>query len=316
MEMKKVYLQGRYLTSINYYKQLINDNLKLNWTLVEDPNDCDYFLSFDSVSIRSKKTDAKYFLIRSEPIIILPWCYSKKNCAQFDLIIDVGKPQRLGLNVVPQPQNISILNRNQSCKENRLVIINSNLLSFRSGELYSLRRAAIFNLDFIDLYGHGWNISLLSKIKNVSIEFYRVIKYPTRLNLRGIKLYFRNIKWYGGAIENKFEVLSNYKYTLVIENTKGYLSEKLFDALVSGCIPIYVGEDLGLFNIPEGLVIQSKANIDSVLHSYELAKKLDYEQWRRKCLDWLENANTIDEWSYSSFIPNIRDCIEKMDFRF
>jgi hypothetical protein len=108
--MKKVYLQGRYLTSINYYKQLINDNLKLNWTLVEDPNDCDYFLSFDSVSIRNKKTDTKYVLIRSEPIIILPWCYSKKSCAQFDLIIDVGKPQRLGLNVIPQPQNIYILN--------------------------------------------------------------------------------------------------------------------------------------------------------------------------------------------------------------
>lgn len=312
--MKKVYLHGRYLTSINYYKQLINDNLNLNWTLVEDPNDCDYFLSFDSVSICSKKTNTKYILIRSEPSIILPWCYRKKNCAQFDLIIDVGKPQRLGLNVVPQPQNISILNRNQSCKENRLALINSNLLSFRSGELYSLRRAAIFNFDFIDLYGHDWDISLLSKIKNASIEFYRVIKYPTRLNLRGIKLYFRNVKWYGGAIENKFEVLSNYKYTLVIENTKGYLSEKLFDALVSGCIPIYVGEDLSLFNIPEGLVIQSQANIDSVLYSYELAKKLDYERWQRKCLDWLENTNTSDKWSYSRFIPNIRDCIEKSGF--
>lgn len=312
--MKKVYLQGRYLTSINYYKKLINDNSKLNWTLVEDPNDCDYFLSFDSVSIRSKKANTKYILIRSEPSIILPWCYSKKYYAQFDLIIDVGKPQKSGLNVVLQPQNISEFNRNKSRTENRLAVINSNLLSFRSDELYSLRRAAIFNFDFIDLYGHGWDIPLSSKIKNVSIEFYRVIKYPNKLNLRGMKLYFRKIKRCRGAIENKFEVLSNYKYTLVIENSKGYLSEKLFDALVSGCIPIYVGEDLSLFNIPNGLVIQSQANIDSVLYSYELAKKLDYERWCKECLDWLGNANTIDKWSSSRFIPNIRDCIEKNGF--
>ncbi len=312
--MKKVYLQGRYLTSINYYKQLINDNANLNWTSVEDPNDCDYFLSFDSVSIRSKKTNTKYILIRSEPSIILPWCYSKKYCAQFDLIIDVGKPQKLGLNVVHQPQNISIIYKNKNREENRLVIVNSNLLSFRSGELYSLRRAAIINFDFIDLYGHGWDISLSSKIKNTSIESYRVVKYPTKLSLRGIKLYFRNIKWSRGAIENKFEVLSNYKYTLVIENTKGYLSEKLFDALVSGCIPIYVGEDLSLFNIPEGLVIQCQANLDSILYSYEIAKRLDYELWRRKCFDWLENVDILEQWSYSSFIPNIRDCIKSNGF--
>ena len=312
--MKKVYLQGRYSTSINYYKRLINDNTNLKWTSVDDPNDCDYFLSFDSVSIHSKKTNTKYILIRSEPKIILPWCYSRKYCARFDLVIDVGKPQGLGLNVVCQPQDFSIIYKKKNYKGNRLVIVNSNLLSFRSGEVYSLRRAAIFNFDFIDLYGRDWDISLSSKIKNTIIESIRVIKYPTKLNLRGYKLYFKNIKRSRGAIENKFEVLSNYKYALVIENTKGYLSEKLFDALISGCIPIYVGEDLSLFNIPEGLVIQCQANIDSILESYELAKRLDYELWRRKCFDWLENTDTLEQWSYSSFFPNIKNCIKSSGF--
>jgi hypothetical protein len=314
VEIKKVYLQGRYLTIINSYKTSISSNPKLNWILVEDPNDCDYFLSFDSVSISNKNINTKYVLIRSEPKIILPWCYNKKILKQFDLVIDVGKPQKPGLNVVPHPQNLFRLRRNDIRRENKLAMVNGNLLSLRNGEQYSLRRAAIFNFEFLELYGRGWDTSLLSKIKNICIEFYKVVKYPTNFNFHGMKYYFRDVRCSNGAVEDKFEILSNYKYTLVIENSKGYMSEKLFDALVSGCIPIYVGEDLASFDIPEEFAIRSEANIVSILHSYEFAKKLDYEQWRRKCFYWLENPGTIEKWSYSRFIFNINDCIKKNVF--
>ena len=153
--MKKIFLQGRYSKSVDYYSKLISENSELNWTVVNDPNNCDYFLSFDSVVISNKNIRTKYILIRSEPKIILPWCYTKKYCKKFDLILDVGKTHKLELRVVPQPQNILELKKNNNREERRLVMINSNLLSIRRGELYSLRRAAIHNFECIDLYGQA-----------------------------------------------------------------------------------------------------------------------------------------------------------------
>ena len=44
--------------------------------------------------------------------------------------------------------------------------------------------------------------------------------------------------------------------TLVIENEKTYLSEKLFNALLAGCIPIYIGPELTKFKLPRGIAIE------------------------------------------------------------
>ena len=43
-----------------------------------------------------------------------------------------------------------------------------------------------------------------------------------------MKSYFRFFSNYLGEIEDKKEVLSKYKYSIVIENSSDYLSEKLF----------------------------------------------------------------------------------------
>ena len=45
------------------------------------------------------------------------------------------------------------------------------------------------------------------------------------------------------AVQDKFDVLNQYKYALVIENSieKNYFSEKILDGLISGCRVIYCG---------------------------------------------------------------------------
>lgn len=48
---------------------------------------------------------------------------------------------------------------------------------------------------------------------------------------------------YRGPSTSKWKALSRYKYNLVIENANEdyYISEKVFDALICGCMPIYYG---------------------------------------------------------------------------
>ncbi|WP_397392585.1 glycosyltransferase family 10 domain-containing protein [Polynucleobacter sp.] len=53
-----------------------------------------------------------------------------------------------------------------------------------------------------------------------------------------------SLKNYKGLCDFKFELLGSYKYNLVIENSPvedWYISEKIFDALICGCFPIYHG---------------------------------------------------------------------------
>lgn len=48
----------------------------------------------------------------------------------------------------------------------------------------------------------------------------------------------------GGNVENKVCFLKSYKFNLCFENSSypGYLTEKLFDAFMAGCVPIYWGD--------------------------------------------------------------------------
>ena len=50
---------------------------------------------------------------------------------------------------------------------------------------------------------------------------------------------------YRGYASSKFETLSQYRYNLAIENSieDWYISEKIFDALLCGCMPIYYGSE-------------------------------------------------------------------------
>lgn len=50
---------------------------------------------------------------------------------------------------------------------------------------------------------------------------------------------------YRGYAASKYQTLSNYRYNLAIENSieDWYISEKIFDALLCGCMPIYYGSE-------------------------------------------------------------------------
>lgn len=88
--------------------------------------------------------------------------------------------------------------------------------------------------------------------------------------------------------QNKHQYLKQFKFNLCPENTnhKGYVTEKIFDAMWSGCIPIYWGSD----NCPEPDLI----NQDSFL-------KLSLHGDNTKCLDDIRAINT-SKTTYEDFL--------------
>jgi len=65
---------------------------------------------------------------------------------------------------------------------------------------------------------------------------------------------------YKGKCASKFEVLQNYEFCLCFENMRmdGYITEKLFDCLYAGTIPLYMGAPDILNYIPEDVFVDCR----------------------------------------------------------
>jgi alpha(1,3/1,4) fucosyltransferase len=141
----------------------------------------------------------------------------------------------------PLPYNRTNKYWNKKDRLHKIVFIGSNHnpwifaiknldFSYLSRELYSTRinlLAFFSNKNFINCFGNGWTSAFsISKI------------WPTY-----IKNYFAIKKTAKGPIKSKYKILSRYKYSLCIENLSdnGYISEKIFDCLYSGTVPVYLG---------------------------------------------------------------------------
>ena len=109
---------------------------------------------------------------------------------------------------------------------------------FRFDDLYQCRLDAIqyfSSCEDFDLLGRGWKDQ-----KTLMKKEYQAVQ-----------------QCYGGAIDSKHDALTKYKFAICFENCvfPGYVTEKIFDCFLSGCIPVYMGApDIADF-IPVGSYI-------------------------------------------------------------
>ena len=157
-------------------------------------------------------------------------------------------------------------------------------------ELYSFRRKMLQKKHlFFDLYGKFWECrnfpSWVGKFHPIMIE-----RFESKGELFG----------------DKRELMSKYKYAMAFENYKndfGYISEKIFECLQSGCVPLYAGCSNIADYIPQECFIYVDLNSEpSELRSrLELISKdrwLDYVEAGR---DFLESAEFYDNFSAEAF---------------
>jgi len=165
--------------------------------------------------------------------------YKKNRHNEFDLILTWKTSLIDNVKYLPYPSTrLASFEQLQvkDCLNRKLcVLINSNLFSKLDGELYSLRRMIInwfdkFNPKDFELWGYGWD------------KFSYLVKGRTIFQMKKPK---KLIPWsYQGVTKNKFETLSQFKFSICFENTNkvnDYISEKIFDAFIAQNVPIYFG---------------------------------------------------------------------------
>jgi hypothetical protein len=136
-----------------------------------------------------------------------------------------------------------------------------------------------------------------------------VIKY---CNIKCPSTFKRNCEPLGKNVKDKIDFLKRFRYNICPENSKyeGYFTEKIFQSLESGCIPIYWGIDL-----PEKNIINRQCycfiNVDSENDIKSQIKNL-FENNDNFICDkiFCEGAKEIVDTYYRDIIMRIKNILK------
>jgi hypothetical protein len=184
---------------------------------VEKIEDADYIVFFERIN---KKTDKPKVLLKKEPD------YWKKKIQKADSLCDIGYSYPYahipaGIWWVDVPFN-DLKKMEYHNKNKTLSIVSSGKNN---------------------LPGHKFRINILE-------EYSQRRPYSIDIYGKGIKKYINSISYKGSpcpgsmtSVSDKYDFMADYKYYLSIENgqMKDYFTEKISDALLSWCMPIYWG---------------------------------------------------------------------------
>lgn len=168
---------------------------------------------------------------------------------------------------------------------NKLVVIAGNHNPRgREPEFYSERIRAIATLSKrsgIDLFGHGWGIWW--RRRSFWWPYWR---YRSRL-----------MSSYRGICASKWDVLSKYRFSLCFENSPmlGYLTEKIFDCLYAGTVPVYWGApDIAKLVPPTAFIDMRKfSSYDEMFNYTQSMKEPEWIAMREAGREFLRTQGPI-----------------------
>jgi hypothetical protein len=231
--------------------------------------------------------------------------------------------KRDGTRVFQWPQtNLSDIEVNQewSTKIDKIVMIARNNFSVGRKEQYSLRRKVVAELSLdLDVFGQGWEDNAFQNVVKVLKSI--LLHLSSFAPLKKIKIQLHQNYPYGrlkGSTLDKFETNSRYRYSLVIENSSDYVSEKLIDAIISGTIPIYCGPNLSAFGFRGNLALEVDPNpieIADRLSSLRESKEMQVEilQAGREFLKSIEYCEMVNRFALRNLATNIIEYFNSID---
>ena len=226
-------------------------------------------------------------LLQTESPMIMPYIYNNlpkiRNSGIYDkmYLLSRGKPDDGYFNYYDYRERSIESPYFTAPKDKFLVMVKANMtLHSLKGELYGERLKAIRHFSAVpgfDLYGYDWN-----KMPRHPFHFYAGSRVRSA--------------WRGVA-PDKMKTVSQYKFMLCFENCSypGYVSEKIYDCLASGSIPIYLGApDIADFVPPSCFIDSRRFRTYSELHAFlEKLGEADLQKYRNAMLTFMRDKNTL-----------------------
>lgn len=183
-----------------------------------------------------------------------------------------------------------------------LCMINSyGFAPARNSKLYDERiKAVSYFSDHakVDLYGHRWSVMWDPTPPTRARAALSAVKHGDMAELRHQFFVAKHAdsvrRAYQGPCASKYETFSRYQYALCFENSgvRGYISEKIFDCLFAGTIPIYLGAPDICDYVPKDCFIDKRdfgSYKDLAEHLASLSDK-DKENYRQAGREFIGSA--------------------------
>jgi hypothetical protein len=220
----------------------------------------------------------KHYLITNESPIIRPQNFFPEHHQSFDAIFTYNRdivdnarvfelqPYGFSLNDIRHAVNIDYFDKALVCA------IAGNKSNPGGTELYNFRKA-----DYLALSTYGRS----------TFEVYGKQWESERVNHAGLTV-------------NKYETLSKYRFSLCYENTtlrSWYISEKLFDVICAGTVPVYAGpSEIERLLPPEAVILRSRfGTVEELLRYLHEITPEDHARYLRAGTDWLRSGHA-DRW--------------------
>jgi hypothetical protein len=236
--------------------------------------------------------------------------------------MSVWRANRLGLNQYafhPYTFDASYQSSPFNNRERNIVMINSAKFSSGNKSLYGLRRSVsrMLHENQIDyaLYGTGWKMSRSMELRKRFVALKNSLQAGERISLGELTsdLWYQYPEFHGW-VEDKFEVLSQFKLSLVIENEADWVTEKVFDSIVAGAVPIYVGPDLSR-DFPElnKCLLLADSNAESIIARIAEVQESELDDKRKSMLSFLNDQSDsgINFWSPQKQWTNVAEIIKR-----
>lgn len=251
----------------------------------------------------------KSYLMLFETVLIRPDNWDSEKHKSFkkiftwnDLIIDGKKYIKFNF-----PNEIRTTSPGLAGRNGLLTSISGNKTSSHPLELYSQRLESIkwFSKNHPEdfkYFGIGWDYSFSLRIQKI-LKKLNVLQFIPK----------NSSPSYGGRVDEKLSVLRNYKFALCYENGRdidGYITEKVFDCLFSGTIPIYWGASNVSKHIPDNCYID-RTKFKSNEDLYNFLKNMDDQEILKiqgNIESFLKSSEALP-FSNESFVKNIIETI-------
>jgi len=268
-------------------------------------------------------------LLRFEPAAVNPVIYQKRTLRCYDRVLSVGGTKHNGVTQVtlrwpyfshPNPAKpikerihdsqslVSSSTPGVTKRSLEVSFIVSNKVAWSRPSNYNLRRKLVLRSEDLGLstFGMGWQDSRLTRLQKNLRLFLFFISQGTWVNPRHVvdNIYFSKQKKVD-TVSDKFEIISNSNFHLVIENSSTYVSEKLLDAFVSGAIPIYIGPNLEQYGIPQNCVITPTRGLKGVVHVLQNVDEIDTANFRSNIRHFLSSKEGLDAWKPTTVARDI-----------
>ena len=275
---------------------------------------------FSRAERKVRQSRGKKILLRFEPKAVNPLLYEPGVEQTYNIVLNIGGQDHLGCDpsplkwpyfphpnpAKPKQDNVhspgAIRGHSQSSfgsKIHPISLIVSNKVSWSAPSNYGLRRRLALQRKKLNLcvFGMYWDDSRWKKLqKNLRIYLFLLSQgfLPKPIHLIE-NLGFGRIESIP-AILDKFEVIAQSEFHLVIENSSTYVSEKLIDAMIGGAIPIYFGPELSVYGIPRDSYIRFPKQPEDQLQFLEKLKAVDKDSIHKRIQEFLDSPDGLQTW--------------------